>query len=273
MTDIHPDNKKLEKKGSDDGSSPVDSTRRRCTDIIFLLLLICSWVAMTGVGLTSTGLIPSAYIPKGDPQRLVNGLDYYGNICGVTNYEMPWGVDTIDLPKAYPMPSGFSVCVESCPSETNYDEFICEYDVQQEIDTLLGSDYADLSGKDIEEAKKGLYLFYAARKQCMPQIDSAAFLGYCIPKLPIDEVILSTQDNATDTNSTETNEETEESAAISIPIASMASASSSEFFDKAMADVTRVRYVIFSFGCGMSLSLGIIFLIIIQLPGFLSLLV
>ena len=107
----------------------------------------------------------------------------------------------------------------------------------------------------------------------MPQIDSAAFLGYCIPKLPIDEVILSTQDNATDTNSTETDEETEESAAISIPIASMASSSSSEFFDKAMADVTRVRYVIFSFGCGMSLSLGIIFLIIIQLPGFLSLLV
>ena len=49
MTDTHPDNQKLEKKnGQGDDSSPVDN-KRRYTDILFLLLLIASWVAMTGV--------------------------------------------------------------------------------------------------------------------------------------------------------------------------------------------------------------------------------
>ncbi len=28
------------------------------------------------------------------------GMDYHGNICGVTNYVTPDGVDTINLPKA-----------------------------------------------------------------------------------------------------------------------------------------------------------------------------
>ncbi|KAL7539973.1 hypothetical protein ACHAXR_009764 [Thalassiosira sp. AJA248-18] len=268
MTDDHPDNQKLTKSsGGDD--SPVDG-RRRCTDLLFLLLLICSWVAMTGVGMAATGVIPSEHIKKGDPRRLVNGMDYYGNLCGVTNYETPSGNDTINLPKAYPMPSGFAVCVEQCPKETNYDKFICEYDVQHEIDNLFGSSELGDVVADEEEAKRSLYLFYASRKQCMPQIESLGFLGYCIPKLPLDKVILTdvnTADNSTETNSTEI------STDVSIPIASKARSKSSDFFVTAMADVTRVRHVIFGFGCGMALVLGIIFLIIIQLPGFLSLLV
>mmetsp|Transcript_5602 Transcript_5602/g.10068 ORF Transcript_5602/g.10068 Transcript_5602/m.10068 type:complete len:648 (+) Transcript_5602:644-2587(+) len=281
----HPDNQKLAKKDSGDSSgdySPVDG-KRRCTDVLFLLLLVSAWVAMTGVGLAATGVIESDHIKKGDPRRLVNGMDYYGNLCGVTNYMTPSGEDVINLPKAYPMPSGFSVCVEGCPIETNYDLFICEYDVQHEIDNLFGaSDLAgDLTEEDADEAKKSLYLFYASRKQCMPQIESMSFLGYCIPKLSLAEVILTdpgTQENSTETNSTETNNSTgtnsnETAIDVSIPIPSTATSRSSDFFDKAMADVTNVRYVIFGFGCGMALVLGIIFLIIIQLPGFLSLLV
>ena len=60
------------KKGSGDGYSPVESGRG-CTDIVFLLLIILSWVAMTGIGLASTGYIDVEYIKKGDPNRLVNG--------------------------------------------------------------------------------------------------------------------------------------------------------------------------------------------------------
>jgi len=45
-TKDHPDNHKLEKKSSGD-ISPVEC-RRKCTDVAMLLLLVCSWAAMTG---------------------------------------------------------------------------------------------------------------------------------------------------------------------------------------------------------------------------------
>ncbi len=67
----HPDNKKLE-KDSDEIFSPVEG-RRYCTDVLFLLLLVAAWVAMTGIGLASTGIIKSDIIKKGDPNRLING--------------------------------------------------------------------------------------------------------------------------------------------------------------------------------------------------------
>lgn len=277
----HPDDQKLAKKGSDESSgdySPVDG-KRRCTDVLFLLLLIGAWAAMTGVGLAATGIIESEHIQKGDPRRLVNGMDYHGNLCGVTNYAIPSGEDTIDLPKAYPMPSGFSVCIKSCPTKTNYDLYTCEYEVQHEIDNLFSA--SDLTGNltddNADDAKKSLYLFYASRKQCMPQIDSISFLGYCIPKLSTNKLILtgsnSTQENSTETYSTEANNSTETNSTVSISVASTASSKRTDFFDEVMADLTNVRYVIFGFGCGMSLSLGILFLIIIQLPGLLSLMV
>lgn len=254
----HPDNQKLENQGSD---SPVEGLgkKRRCTDILFLLLLICSWCAMTGVGLAATGVIQSKYIKMGDPRRLSNGMDYYGNLCGVTNYETPRGEDTINLRKAYSMPSGFSVCIESCPSETDYDNFICEYEVQHEIDTLFKS-----SALVSDDGRKSLYLFYASRKQCMPLVESMPFLGYCLPRLPLDELTL------IDSNITQVNSTTTE---VSIPITHSGALWGGDLFDKAMADVTKVRFVIFGFGCGVALLLGIVFLVIIQLPGFLSLLV
>lgn len=60
----HPDNKQLAKRCSSDDYSPLDNGRR-CTDVLFLLLIICSWVAMTGLGLASMGFIESEYIKQG----------------------------------------------------------------------------------------------------------------------------------------------------------------------------------------------------------------
>ena len=259
--DMHPDNQKLEKKKNSNGDDSPVECRRRCTDVAMLLLLVCSWAAMTGVGLAAMGIFPSKYIRAGDPRRLVNGIDYHGNMCGITNYMTPNGDDTIDLPKAYPLPSGFSACVESCPTKTNYDAFICEYEVQAEIDDLFG--VSEMTGERtdvINESKKSLYLFYASRKQCMPEIASVPFLGYCLPQLKLDELIL--RANSTLAGSYD----------VLIPVANKASSHSSDFFDKAMADVMNVKYTIFAFGCGMSLCLGILFLAIIQIPCVLSLL-
>ena len=61
----HPDAKKLDKRAiSGDDFSPLDNGRS-CTDCLFLLLIVCSWVAMTGLGLAATGIVPSEYIKQG----------------------------------------------------------------------------------------------------------------------------------------------------------------------------------------------------------------
>ena len=223
---------------------------------------MCILPAAKGVGLAAMGIIESKLIKKGDPRRFVNGMDYQGNLCGITNYFTPGGEDTVNLPNAYPMPSGYLVCVDSCPKDTNYDKFICEYDVQHEIDNLFGT--SEMAADEVDESKKGVYVFYASRKQCMPQVESVSFLGYCIPKL--NEVILRTA-NSTLTDSSDSSSE------VSIAIANKESSSSSDFFDKAMSDVMSMRYVIFGFGCGMSLVLGMMFLTIIKVPGVLHMLI
>ena len=174
------------------------------------------------MGLAATGIIDSKYIRKGDPRRFVNGMDYQGNLCGITNYFTPSGEDTLNLPKAYPMPSGYLVCVDSCPKDTNYDKFICEYDVQHELDALFGT--SEMAADEVvDESKKSVYLFYASRKQCMPQVDSVSFLGYCLPKL--NEVILR-KSNSTLTDSSNSSSE------VSITIANKASSSSSIFLTR-----------------------------------------
>lgn len=48
---------------------------RRCTDVLFMLTLVMAWVAMTYLGADG--------IANGDPDILLNGIDYDGRICGV----------------------------------------------------------------------------------------------------------------------------------------------------------------------------------------------
>ena len=48
---------------------------RRCTDVLFFLVIIVAWAAMTYLGVDA--------IVKGDPDILLNGIDYKGRVCGV----------------------------------------------------------------------------------------------------------------------------------------------------------------------------------------------
>lgn len=68
--DDEEDNKKLEAPA--DFNGPTES--RRCTDILWLGLLIASWVAMTGVGLYG--------YKNGDYRLVLFPMDYDGNVCG-----------------------------------------------------------------------------------------------------------------------------------------------------------------------------------------------
>lgn len=48
---------------------------RRCTDVLFMIILAMTWIAMTYLGVDA--------ISNGNPELLVNGIDYEGRICGV----------------------------------------------------------------------------------------------------------------------------------------------------------------------------------------------
>jgi len=64
-------------------SAPADfdgpTKDRHCTDLLCFLLIIASWVTMTGIGVYA--------VTNGDIRLILNPLDYDGNICGtVRNY-------------------------------------------------------------------------------------------------------------------------------------------------------------------------------------------
>lgn len=97
---------------------------RDCTDIFFTLLIVLAWVAMTLIGLVSLGVLHSTTINEGDPERLLRGVDYEGNICGVDGvvshlskkWEPNWNGITLssngDL-----VATELGICVSSCPNE------------------------------------------------------------------------------------------------------------------------------------------------------------
>ena len=74
---------------------------------------------------------------------------------------------------------------------TNYDEFHCEYEVEEEIHSLLKSaEDLGVETVDITNTKKSLQIAHTSQKQCMPYIKSTSFLSYCIPDIPLDSVLL-----------------------------------------------------------------------------------
>jgi hypothetical protein len=80
--------------------------------------------------------------------------------------------------------------------------------------------------------------------------------------------------DSTTSNATANENATTVSNDTSIAVSSeLKSVSRNEAFDIIMADVHLVRYVIFGFGCGTAMALGAAFLIVIQLPCILHLIV
>lgn len=78
----------------------VQNGDRKCTDVLFLLMLIAAWAAMTVLGLIVTGMIPHPGLEPGNPKRLINGIDYDGRICGVGS-AVKVGNKYIRLPHKY----------------------------------------------------------------------------------------------------------------------------------------------------------------------------
>ena len=142
--DNHPDNKKLEHEGWSD----LKEKKRGCTDILFFLILIAVWIAVSIIGLIVTGAIPNSTLSAGNPYRLLNSVDYTNHICGFHD-------SVKSLPYGYFLPDKTVVCVSSCPSILSYSSYICQYDIQNSVNT----DTTNVKG-----------LYYFAQEKCMFQI-------------------------------------------------------------------------------------------------------
>lgn len=108
---------------------PKDSSRK-CTDKFWLIIFVICWVILSAVSFWS--------LIGGHPNRIIQGYDSFGNICGQRNKRIPgvsWsGLDMRDKPFVFhmnPVNVSFTmkICVKSC----------AEKNMTQESDILLYS--------------------------------------------------------------------------------------------------------------------------------------
>jgi hypothetical protein len=88
-------------------------------------------IFLIGIGWAALGVIHSREIHKGDPERLLRGVDYKGHICGVDS-----PVKSLEKKWIYSSTSLAGICVNSCPDTGDVrvdpytgDEYTADYDV------------------------------------------------------------------------------------------------------------------------------------------------
>ena len=57
-------------------------SERKCTDVLWLLIIVAHWVAATWLGIIAFGWVESPAIGQGRPYILTNWIDHNGWICG-----------------------------------------------------------------------------------------------------------------------------------------------------------------------------------------------
>ena len=230
-----PDNKKLEHEGWSD----IREKRRGCTDVLMLLLLVCTWVAVSIIGLIVTGAIPSGTLAMGNPYRLIGVIDYSNHVCG-------FDPGVLDKPNGYYLPDKTAVCVKSCPSTTDYASFICQYDVQPYVD-------ADPFGV--------LGLYYLAQYKCFYKIKTNTVLKRCIPAVNPATVASAFGSNTTAAKSNVT-------SVLSATV--YPSPSTAESYVSTMwADMINLLPIIAPLGLGMATVVAFLYLYFLRIPGLL----
>mmetsp|Transcript_1145 Transcript_1145/g.1484 ORF Transcript_1145/g.1484 Transcript_1145/m.1484 type:complete len:788 (-) Transcript_1145:543-2906(-) len=147
LPDAPVDEKQTLEGAHPDFNGPVE--KRKCTDVMFFILLVAIWICMTGLGADSC--------THGSPWRLVAPTDSDGKICGhdedVTDKSYLYFVGT-DLRGA---------CVTECPSETVNPDTVSDLICLPEVDA---------SAVSVETAlNSGL---------CQIQYESSPMFKYCI---------------------------------------------------------------------------------------------
>ncbi|CAL8103002.1 unnamed protein product [Orchesella dallaii] len=180
---------------SDDGGKEhevVIPKPRGCTDCAFLIVYItfCCILLLIGV---------FAYV-YGNPLRLINGMDSFGNVCGTVNENFDnmslSGQDMTDRPYVFyfslkDMDRSTKICVSECPDMmiinmeelSNYyhntSRSLCRYDFSEWDDTL---DNLELSERNIQCPSFPIYSSRPILKRCIPA-PSEMFRGIAFSKI------------------------------------------------------------------------------------------
>ncbi|CAH1156212.1 unnamed protein product [Phaedon cochleariae] len=106
--------------GDAEDENPEEIVERKCTDVFWLILYILFWFLMV--------VIAAFSFVYGNPLRIINGYDSFGNTCGTSKNKvmgtMPLtGMDTSDKPYLLfydikHLKQSLKICVKECPTRT-----------------------------------------------------------------------------------------------------------------------------------------------------------
>ena len=241
----HPDNKALDLR--DDFGGPCK--KRRCTDVLCLLMIIACWFVMTFIGLATIpgSGVDSSKLNKGNPWRLVNGIDYKGQVCGISS-------DVKSKEYLYYLPTGDGVCIKKCPKSTNLENFICRYNIQDELDAISDDATRIDAGYD-----------YVKEEKCSVQYKTSDTITphYCIAKKAFDyakeleDASYSFVDsNTKGLNTTDYDDNDKD-----------------EWYEKVYGDVFTAWPLIIGVGIGGAILVGFVYTMLLRIPGLLALIV
>uniref|UniRef100_A0A7S2HA85 Choline transporter-like protein n=1 Tax=Helicotheca tamesis TaxID=374047 RepID=A0A7S2HA85_9STRA len=234
---------------------------RHCTDIFCSILLLCMWIAMTGLG---------AYAAtNGDFRVILYPLDYDGNICG-TDYG---SIDMNDYPYlVYVNIFSGGVCVKECPdieedltdiyTLVTYGGLYQTENAQLPADAIQIADYSTAEGAktcteqlcypdgDPEQAYTSIgvnrgtgYAFFA--------LDTYEALWRCVPNKDAYER-MQNQTGSSDDLALEEND-------------------NESFWSKLYSDFWTAKAYILGFGFGVSLAISFLYLFILRIKFLLTL--
>ncbi|KAL0840483.1 hypothetical protein ABMA28_015727 [Loxostege sticticalis] len=156
-----------------------EAPKKGCTDVLWLIIYILFWILMI--------IVAAISFVYGNPQRLINGYDSFGNTCGVKtnkkliNFPLA-GISTIDKNYLFFMDikelrRSLKICVKQCPSRkmeslTDIQQFyketgsnLCRYDIN--LNNVTNS-------KDLHN--------FIGPCPSLPVYDSFPLLNRCFPK-------------------------------------------------------------------------------------------
>ncbi|CAH0554777.1 unnamed protein product [Brassicogethes aeneus] len=165
---------------------PEENGERKCTDVFWLCLYILFWCLMV--------IIAAFSFVYGNPLRVINGYDSFGNICGtknkpIGNLELS-GYDTTDRPyllfyNIQELKDSLKICVKQCPKET----LRSMNDVAAYNRKGIGLCKYNFNYNDLSNNARDNSVLSSSFGPCpvLPIYDSIPVLNRCVPK-PVKEV-------------------------------------------------------------------------------------
>lgn len=167
-------------------SKPADQHQptavRGCTDIFWLIVYVLFWIALLIIAVFS--------FVYGNPIRIINGYDSFGNTCGVKSNEkfshFPLsGMNTLDKPYLFfldikELRQTLKICVKECP-QREIGNAVELYRYYEERDAKYCRYDFNMSLLTTQEAAGPKYFAFAGPCPKFPVYQSTPVLHRCIP--------------------------------------------------------------------------------------------